>query len=131
MSHCILPCVAIKVNSPQRSRSVAPFWYGGGGGPIIKVNRVTGNGPLDALVDKKSLSLVLYLYLPLSIEGTHSIRFVNLLYDPPNVSFGYTRRPKELRCYEEFSYVHLEILTKYINTLLLILGILIILSESE
>lgn len=26
MSHCILPCVAIKVNSPQRSRRVAPFW---------------------------------------------------------------------------------------------------------
>lgn len=47
MSHCILPCVAIKVNSPQRSRRVDLFR-----GPIIKVNRIAGNGPLDVLADE-------------------------------------------------------------------------------
>jgi len=53
MSHCILSCVAIKVNSPQRSRRVDPFR-----GPIIKVNRVTGNGSLHVLANERSLSIV-------------------------------------------------------------------------
>lgn len=53
MFHCVFPCIAIKVNSPQRSRRVDPFW-----GPIIKVNRVAGNGPLHALANERSLSIV-------------------------------------------------------------------------
>lgn len=45
MSHCTLPSAAIKLNSPHCSRRVAPFFPSR---VIIKVNRITGNSPLDA-----------------------------------------------------------------------------------
>lgn len=49
MSHCSLPCITIKLNSPQRSRRIVPF----NPETIIIVNRVTGNDPLNAFSDTK------------------------------------------------------------------------------
>lgn len=51
MSRCTLPSAAIKLNSPHYPRRVAPFFPSR---VVIKVNRITGNSPLDVFSTPKA-----------------------------------------------------------------------------